>query len=833
MAETAALALKVVAKWLATEGLKQAIVKAAIQVAITATAAKLAADANKPRPQGSLITTDLSGDAPRRIQIGKRGNGGVLADWYTSGNKNQFAYMPTYLGEGPMGNLTGIWSQGRKIWSGTLTHGQRIQLTEFDSPDGRAWVTYYDGRPGQVADANLVGKGLGWTNQCVGTGCAYVIIELKWDPDTVPLPPPMFFETEGAKFYDRRLDTTAGGSGSHRLKNPSTWALSTNPAVVLDHYLLGRFLDVADTEPIMGPGLDPADVPFDRFAALANLCDEQVALKTPGTQNRYDANGFIFSDSAHKDVIFDLGRAMNARPADIGGRLTMIGGETRTPVLTLDDGDLVEGTQDEYSPKLSGNQLVQTVRGTYQDVSNNYTPTDYPRVGDPAWIIEDGGEVEPTTLDLEMETSVARAQRLATLYARRKRRQATLTGVYGMKALILEDGDWFIRTGARFPGGKTFEVNGSPRLDLATMNVVINAFEVDPADVAWDEQNEVEPTPSTPAVTVPTRLPIPNVSVAAAAYGFGSVQIPVIRFTNNDAGDGAPTQVDIEIADNDGGGGPTGERVAHFIAIGQASSIATGLLPGKNYVVRWRSVLGANSSVWSAWSTITTTANFTAGGVPWAGVTGSARPADNADVTAANIALGFTGEGSLARLSQVDWGLHVIGSARPADNADVTGSNVAAAIAGQGGQATANATRGDTASRPASPPEGSWYSNTQTSELQFYTGGSWRVVSNISTGAGMIGSRSPATVQGFSTYPATATTTGMTASATGHTGSLTYQWGSHDPAVGIQSPTSATTIFSRVPGNGGAVNAAVFCDITDSTGATVRVGGTAQFNDLS
>ena len=41
----------------------------------------------------------------------------------------------------------------------------------------------------------------------------------------------------GRKLYDPRKDTTAGGSGSHRLATPSTWEYSDNPSLALADWL--------------------------------------------------------------------------------------------------------------------------------------------------------------------------------------------------------------------------------------------------------------------------------------------------------------------------------------------------------------------------------------------------------------------------------------------------------------------------------------------------------------------------------------------------------------------------------------------------------------------
>ena len=96
----------------------------------------------------------------------------------------------------------------------------------------------------------------------------------------------------------------------------------------------------------------------------------------------------------------------------------------------------------------------------------------------------------------------------------------------------------------------------------------------------------------------------------------------------------------------------------------------------------------------------------------------------------------YNGFGSVAAATQIVWKLCDL---RPLSlvgqlGADVTSGNTAAAIAGQGNQATANAARGTTAARPASPPNLSWYANTTTNTLQLYiTGSGWLDVASLST----------------------------------------------------------------------------------------------------
>lgn len=590
---------------------------AAATVLGTVAATALLSQNPNQKSQGQLNSLNLTSNAPRLWQIGKRGNGGSLVDHFSYGHKNEYAELVIYLGEGPMGNITGIWSSGRKVWTGTLQHGQRVQLNEFDSPDGRAWVEYYDGRPGQTASSRLVSATGGqWASTAVGEGCAYVIVTCRWDPDTMPAIASFFFENEGAKIYDRRKDTTAGGSGSHRLTDPATWELSSNPAVALDHYLLGLRRN-ASAEPTFGVGLDPSLVNYTRFSTMANLCDEAVSVTvTPwytGTQPRYEANGVIAASETYKDVILDLCRSMNARAADLGGEIAVIDNEVKTAVIDLTDYNVIDGTNESYVEKKSRDDLIGGVRGNYQNPDNNYNPADYPPYTDAQWAIDDGAVLEYDDFDLDYETDPERAQRLAKLHGLRLRRQATLSGVYDMAALILEDGDWFTRTTDKFPSGKTFEVIGSPQLDTATMSVTISAVEVDPNDTAWNAATDPAPVlQAAPATTTfPASLGLPNITVTPTTYTSpGGVSYPALEVRNLDYNDSIAEGLQIEVALDDGGGSPLPNAQIVIMPAGREYVTLAPLIPGTDYLIRSRRFENARVSGWSAWSPFTSLTQF-------------------------------------------------------------------------------------------------------------------------------------------------------------------------------------------------------------------------------
>lgn len=632
----------------------------ATTAAIGAAATSVQKNLSRQKAEGGLIKLTLDPSAQRRLIVGRRMTGGILVDWFVGPPNNTKLYMPIYLSEGPCGQITRVFDNGRQVFNTPLVHGVRTEIPAYRSSEPRLWLTYYDGRVGQTANPALVALGQGWTSANKMVGCAYVVVEAWWDSDNMRSPPTLTFEMDGAKLYDRRLDSTAGGSGSHRLNDPSTWAAShaegANPAVALDHFMLGRFLG---SQRVFGVGLDSDDVPYDRFAAQANICDENVNLKAGGTQKRYRSNGFIMAGDEFAFTITRLCTAMSARPADFGGRFGVVGIEARTPVMTIDDDDLIDDAVENYVPKKSFSELYGAVEGRYQNPDALYQPADFPRVTDPAWAVQDNGEARTLTLELDMESNIERAQRLALLAAKAQRRQATLSGTYPTWAVELERGDWFTRTGragSRFgEAGKVFEVI-ERSLDPKTFRVTIMAQEVDPADSAWNEAAAADaPAAATSGTASLSAMEVPAIVVSAISLVGTASSIPALKVAFTAAVDPRVKWLYIEVENTDG----TTPKTTKQIAIPSNANhvvFQEGIVDGDQYAVSAKFLSDTLISDWCIASLIFSSGTYAVGAassVPWSGVTGSGKPENNADVTGTHNAATFTGQGSLSLLNNV------------------------------------------------------------------------------------------------------------------------------------------------------------------------------------
>lgn len=584
----------------------------------------------KQKPVGAELTYNIDPAYPREMVVGERLIGGSMVARYSKGPDRSQAHFVIQVADHPCEALLAAYGDNRLVRSSPLTHGVRTEITTYSNSGGpRVWMTWHDGRPGQAADSDLVtasaqdpevvaGRMPAWTSDHKGAGCAYVHVEVRYDSDILTSIPTFLFKVRGAKFYDRRLDTTAGGSGSHRLNDPSTWAYTTNAAVVWDHYSLGY--KVEDDDLAFGIGLSKTELPYAQFAQAADLADEDVSTGTGGgaaTIKRYAINGVLSAATYFQDQLEDFQIQMAGRIVDLGGRIGLIGAEEKVSAVSLSDGDLVAGEPFQFAPKLQFSDLYGQVSGTFADPANNYQGTPYQTQYSAYAQLPDGGEAQAVTMDLPLEIHPRRAARNVSAWLARESLQPRLVGVFMPKAWKLEVGDWFDYTDAGVQiEAAMFEVIDIVKNDDFT--VTITARAVDPDFLAFD--NDTDPDLSVPPDVAPVSLylDVPEVDIAVASIESGDVVVPAIEITlTSDVAVAREVLVEYGIAnpdfdpaeeeseDNPRTVGPTLFDTFH---VGQVwTRITKGLLPSTAYVFRTKVRAGRKESPWSAWSEVLTT----------------------------------------------------------------------------------------------------------------------------------------------------------------------------------------------------------------------------------
>jgi hypothetical protein len=399
----------------------------------------------RPKGLGSARFRDVvvkAATAPRAIIYGSTTVGGVLVFQHTTGTKNEYLDYVIVLAGHQITAITDVWFDDVKIvnadiGSGSAAGGAVGGSGDFRVRDGVtvAYIYKYLGTSEQVASSVLSatdGTGYGpstWTTAHRGRGVAYVHIRLRRHSKTYGqgAPSNFRFAVQGAKVYDPRLDTTNGGSGSHRLADATTWAYSNNPALCTADYIAGGTIvnDIATPIRKRGFGVNAPATSIDWASVItaANICDEDVAVPTATTQNRYECDGVVVpsDDSPDFDCLDQVLNSMLGNVTYTGGQYIVYAGAYQSPVYTLTEADLAGSLQ--YVAGKGRAERYNYVRGTRFD-SGGQQVEFLPRT-DAAYVTEDGRTLY-RDIEFPMTGNEYRAQRMAQTILRRSREQQTL-----------------------------------------------------------------------------------------------------------------------------------------------------------------------------------------------------------------------------------------------------------------------------------------------------------------------------------------------------------------------------------------------------------------------
>jgi len=336
--------------------------------------------------------------------------------------------------------LDGFGNASSVSWTGA-TVGATVQVTyQTASIMSRARVRMYRGAPGQTADAKLIAALPGmWTSNHVGTGLAYVVVELDYDQAAFSAGLPNVSATvRGAKVYDPRSNSTA-------------W--SENPAILARGYWTHA----------LGANLPSTQVDDNAVIAAANVCDNQTFYLVgptliPRPAPKYTAGYVATKDMKPQDVLTDLCAAMGGRWVITGNTLRVKAGGFTSPVASIDNTWLTSESSVRVSPLPSRQDLFNSVQGTFCDETNDYRQVPYPKQVASALATSDGRDL-PLNLDYAAVTKTAQVQYLASCAIRYNRAGMTIQMSCNLKAFPLEVFDVVSVTLPRFGFvNQTFEV---------------------------------------------------------------------------------------------------------------------------------------------------------------------------------------------------------------------------------------------------------------------------------------------------------------------------------------------------------------------------------------
>lgn len=352
---------------------------------------------------------------PRKTVIGITALATDIRDEEFTNNQEQF-HRFIVCASHKVQSIDEIWFDDELAWS--TTGGIQSKFLGYLGVEGYP--------EGSAANAKNISPRMGSTRRFTGMAWVYLRYKLtgnskKTDsPFAQSIPTRITIRGKGAALYDPRLDSTAGGSGSQRANDQSTWVwndnASRNPALALLFYLLGYRIN---GKLAVGKGIPASRIDLESFITAANLCDEIVPKVGGGTEPRYRCDG-VWSEGDDPTTVIDMLKAtMNADLDDVGGklRLTVFHNDLATPVADFGDNDIIDAFSWQPLPPLDA--TFNVVRGLYTDPSNQslYQQVDYPEQREAS---PDGID-RIDTFNLPMVQSPGQAQRLAQLRLQRQK----------------------------------------------------------------------------------------------------------------------------------------------------------------------------------------------------------------------------------------------------------------------------------------------------------------------------------------------------------------------------------------------------------------------------
>jgi predicted nucleic acid-binding Zn-ribbon protein len=409
---------------------------------------KAEADARKEGSRAPRDITVRSAVEPARIIYGTARTSGPVVYTNTAPtpgtSDNSTLWTVISLCQHEIDDITEIWLDGDKIlssaidWAGTggVTSGKY-------GPIGGNEVTNFYRRLGtntQTHVTELAAAFSDWTSDYDGRGVAYIVSAFELGTATGEgvwaqgAPQNIRAVVKGKKVYDPRKDSTqTGGSGAHRLADPTTWEWSDNPALCLADYLFDARLGMG------AEGITYNEIDWDLVFAAANACDTLVT--TPdGNQKRFTCNGALSTGETYAENIKQLLSSMSGQITWSGGKFRIRAAAYEAPTYTFTGDDVIGDVQ--IQPERTRTQRYNKIRGTFIDPDSDYVATEFIPVENTSYKnTRDGGQTLSQEIRLPFTNDEYMAQRIAFKQLNLNNQQLRCIVPFNWKAMKVAVGD--------------------------------------------------------------------------------------------------------------------------------------------------------------------------------------------------------------------------------------------------------------------------------------------------------------------------------------------------------------------------------------------------------
>lgn len=370
--------------------------------------------AKPPPARGSVNQTTIGANLPLPYLMGESYSGGTLVHEAGYGAtlkkvKNPYYFRATTFSFcGPVAALVGIYADFDEIsFSGTAASGFYNGFLYADTqlgatPESNALAPQWSGCPQWGSDYKLSG------HAAIGFSALF---DKEGERFSSGLP--QFGAVwQGVKVYDPRLDSTrAGGSGSHRIDDETTWAYSENPALHALTYAYGRY---QNGKKVFGVDLGDAAIDIAGAVAWANLCDA----------NGWKVGGTIYEPGDKWNNLKLICQAGGCEPVLAGGFLRWRWQKPHVSLKTI-TAEHLAGLNVEVPSNRTWKARRNTIVPKWRSSANQWEYVQSTPVSQTAWVTQDGEAKE-----FEQEyTLVQQADQAAQLAAYQLAEERERTGI--------------------------------------------------------------------------------------------------------------------------------------------------------------------------------------------------------------------------------------------------------------------------------------------------------------------------------------------------------------------------------------------------------------------
>jgi len=562
---------------------------------ISAKIAKNRAKKAQQQAGGVQFERQYGENVSRQVACGRVGIAGHDCYVNTYGGSNKNLQQVFAFSDFPCDGLENIWAGGKELPI-TDQGGGRFTVDSGDYA-GLISFQFYDGTqttadPTLISGANPAGR---WTENHVGTGMCYLVAFLTYNQEKLAQFPEFFFQLRGARLYDFRKDSTAGGDGPHRWGDYSTYEFTENPVVMEYNYRRGFAIN---GDVFLGMEMTPVDLPVDRYAIAANICDEIADYGV-----RYRCSIIFDADLEHGDNIDAVMQSCGGIIVDsVDGSWPLIG--TAQPIVeTITDDDLITTEPVKFQRFKSMADVVNSVQGTYPEPSNIWSPVGYDTQTDPTQVALDR-RTRDFKLDFTTVPYKAQANQLASIYYKENRFEATAEIVVRPRFQTINGGDWIRWNSARY-GNRVWMVSSRSIKALTSdgpRNVVLSLVER-----SGDIYDSVGVLP--PVVPLPPGEPVylndlPDYAlIPVIATGADGRTYAAFRISWSDVIDPTVTSIEIQWRIK---AEPTNIFTRSVAPDANIAFVQEGIVSLTEYEFRYRLVVdGRAQPAWTAWVTVT------------------------------------------------------------------------------------------------------------------------------------------------------------------------------------------------------------------------------------